>query len=568
MLEPCRNDPATAQSLNDASTDPCQSDTKGPTVRNKTLSIAIGGFAVAALLLSSCSATPTGGTSGGPDADGYVAQVDESVQSTGGILKLQLDYDTAETGGLDPAVAEVARSWSIEGLVYESLVTMGPNFEIQPELAESWEQVDDTTYVFTLRDGATFSNGREVTADDVVGSLERLQELGTVWSAQLGPIESIENTSEGDTDEVTISLAEPYTPLLAALANTPAAILPMQELEAGDFDPATEMLGSGPFTMVEHRQDESWKFEADSEWWNAESLGVDGIEIEIVDDDQTRLAALRDGSIHFANFANPDTLSLLASTGDVTAVSQDQSDYFYVMLNTVNPDSPFVDDELRSKVNAALDRETIADIALAGAGLPTAVTPASLPGACAADSLPSYSAETDTTALKGQEFTLLIYSGDPSLSAVGQVVKQQLEQAGATVNLVTLDYGTYAERVYATQPGDFEMALGWFAGYGDAAMVTSWWNPDTAFFNAGFTQSHEDLNVAIAETQRLPVGEERDAAFAEVCGLVDRYAEMIPLATRPTIIGYRNDRLQASILGGEGYGDFLRGVSEYRLTEG
>jgi peptide/nickel transport system substrate-binding protein len=147
-------------------------------------------------------------------------------------------------------------------------------------------------------------------------------------------------------------------------------------------------------------------------------------------------------------------------------------------------------------------------------------------------------------------------------------VQQQLEQLGATVNLETLDYGTYSERVYATQPGDFEMALGWFAGYGDASMVTSWWNPDTAFFNAGFTQSHDDLNEAIAAAQQLPDGDERTAALADVCGLADGYAEMIPLATRPTVIGFRGDQVQASILAGEGYGDFLRGLPEFRLTQG
>ncbi|UQN14834.1 ABC transporter substrate-binding protein [Gulosibacter sp. ACHW.36C] len=537
-------------------------------MRIRTLPFAIAGIAATSLLITSCSgASPTSDATGA-DADGYVAQVDDGLEPTGGTLNLQLDYDTAETGGLDPATAEIARSWSIEGLVYESLVTMGPSFEIQPELAESWEQTDDTTYVFTLREGATFSNGRDVTADDVVGSLDRLIELGAVWSSQLGPIDSIENTSSGDAQEVTITLATPYTPLLAALANTPAAVLPMQELEAGEFDPATEMLGSGPFTMAEHRQDESWTFEANPEWWNAENLGVDTVEIGISSDDQTRLAALRDGSTQFATFANPDALNLLSQTGSVTAVSQEQSDYFYLMLNSVNPDSPFVDDELRNQVNAALDRQQIADIALAGAGSPTAVTPSNLPGACSVDSLPSTSVEADATAFEGQEFTLLIYSGDPSLSAVGQVVQQQLEQLGATVNLETLDYGTYSERVYATQPGDFEMALGWFAGYGDASMVTSWWNPDTAFFNAGFTQSHDDLNEAIATAQQLPDGDERTAALADVCGLADGYAEMIPLATRPTVIGFRGDQVQASILAGEGYGDFLRGLPEFRLTQG
>lgn len=526
--------------------------------------IAVG--TVALLAITGCAGgEPT--ESGTEEVEpGYVAVAEGP--SAGGTLQVQLDYDTAEANGLDPATAEVARSWSLMGLVYESLVTVGPEFEIEPELAGEWEQPDDTTYVFTLQEGATFSNGRAVSAADVVGSLERLIESGSVWSGQLGPVASIEDTTEGDAQQVTVTLESPYTPFLAALANTPAAILPIEEIESGELDPVAEMLGSGPFQVAEHRQDESWSFEANPEWWNADELGVDGIEVTISADDQTRLAGLRDGSTQLANFSNPDAMDLLSGNEDVTAVSQTQSDYFYLMLNSVNPDSPFVDDALRQAVNAAIDRQALVDVALAGASVPTAVTPANLPEACTADSVPSAQAEPDAEALDGLEVTLLIYNDDPALGAIGQMLQQQLNEAGADVELESLDYATYAERVYTTQPGDFEMALGWFAGYGDASMITTWWNPEMAFFNQGFTQSHDDLNAAIADAHTLPSGDERVDALQEVCDLADDYAEMLPLATRPQIIGFADDQLSPSILSDEGYGDFLRLVTEFAMLEG
>ncbi|MGO1972186.1 MAG: ABC transporter substrate-binding protein [Propionibacteriaceae bacterium] len=412
----------------------------------------------AAFALTACSAS--GGAPGAdPDVpDGYSAHVDESIESAGGTLNVQVDYDTGEAQGLDPAFAEVARSWSLMGLVYESLVTVGPGFEIQPELAASWEQPDDTTYVFTLQPDATFSNGRAVTAADVVGSLERLRESGAVWSGQLGPIAEVADTSEGDDQQVTVTLEHPYTPFLAALANTPAAILPMAELEAEEFDPKAEMLGSGAFTVADHRQDESWTFEANPEWWNADALGVDALEVTIAGDDQTRLAGLRDSSTHLANFSNPDALDLLANAPGVQPVSQTQSDFFYLMLNSVNPESPFADPELRSTVNAALDRQALVDVALAGAAVPTAVTPANLPDACSPDSVPSAAAQPAEDALAGQTFSLLLYNDDPSLAAMAQMIQQQLQAVGAEVELESLDYGSYSERVYAAQPGDFDGA--------------------------------------------------------------------------------------------------------------
>ena len=535
-------------------------------MRSKTKALT-GVAVVAALVLTACSGPNDDSDEAGLDLpDGYAAYDDPAVESAGGTLSMQLDYDTAETGGLDPATAEIARSWTIMGLVYESLVSIGPNFEIEPELATSWEQPDETTYVFDLQPDATFSNGRAVSADDVVGSFERLLDMGALWAGQLGPIESIEDTSDGDAQQVTISLERPYTPLLAALANTPAAILPMEELDAGDFDPAEEMLGSGAFAVSDHRQDEYWVFEANPEWWNADSLGVEELRIEISGDDQTRLAGLRDGSSQFANFSNPDALSLLESAQGVTAASQTQSDFFYLMFNALG-DSDMAEQETRQLVNAAIDREQLVDVALAGAAVPTGVTPANLPDACSAETLQSANTEVEAGALEGLSLSLLVYNSDPSLVAIGQVVQQQLEAAGATVELESLDYGSYADRVYTAQPGQFDLALGWFAGYADPSMVASWWDPDTAIFNAGFMESHDDLTAAIEEAKGLEAGDERAEALQTVCELVDDYSEMVPLATRPQVVGYRSDSLGITLLTNEGYGDFLRGIVDFRTLE-
>ncbi|MGO3175404.1 MAG: ABC transporter substrate-binding protein, partial [Microbacterium gubbeenense] len=176
-------------------------------------------MAVAALGLTACGAPAD------PDAEetapagaapGHLAVSDPDFAS-GGELTVQVDYDVDETGGLDPQAAGAARSWMVEGLVYETLTTIDDGLEVAPALATSWEQPSDTEYVFQLDTEATFSNGRDMTAADVVGSLQRLVDTPTTWTGQLGQIDSIEATGD---DEVTVTLAEPYTPFLAALANT------------------------------------------------------------------------------------------------------------------------------------------------------------------------------------------------------------------------------------------------------------------------------------------------------------------------------------------------------------
>jgi peptide/nickel transport system substrate-binding protein len=111
------------------------------------------GVAAALLALTACSA----GTPGKTDSTdskhpGYLAVADTS-GSTGGTLHLEVASDVVEASGLDPQAATLAASWSILSLAYQTLVTIGPNYSIQPMLATSWDQPNPTTYVFHLRSG-------------------------------------------------------------------------------------------------------------------------------------------------------------------------------------------------------------------------------------------------------------------------------------------------------------------------------------------------------------------------------------------------------------------------------
>jgi peptide/nickel transport system substrate-binding protein len=71
---------------------------------------------------------------------------------------------------------------------------MGDHFEIQPGIAESWEQPTPSTYVFHLREGVTFSNGRAMTAGDVAGSIGRVVDpkFGSWWACQMGSVKSVQ----------------------------------------------------------------------------------------------------------------------------------------------------------------------------------------------------------------------------------------------------------------------------------------------------------------------------------------------------------------------------------------
>ncbi|NUW41406.1 ABC transporter substrate-binding protein [Nonomuraea rhodomycinica] len=533
----------------------------------------------AAAVLTATSACAGGtaaapGTPGGAGADatappGYLALADGKLPA-GGALTFAVHIDSGAATGLDPQLADVATSWQLMSLVYETLVTVGPDFAPKPALAESWETPDPKTYLFHLRKGVAFSNGREMTADDVVGSLRRLLAAKSVWRGQLGPVEKVVKVDAGT---VKVTLARPYTPFLAALANVPAAVLPMKEIEAGSLDPAKQMLGTGPFKVKDHRQDVSWSFVRNEHYWDKGKPAADSLSVTIAPEEAARVAAVQNGSAALASLGNVDSAAMLAGATDVKVATQATTDFYYLMLNSRNP--KFADPRVRQAVNMALDRKQIAEVALGGQGRPTGVTPAGLPGACDPATLPSATGggaagAKELLAQAGAanlSFTLSIYATEPA-PAVAQVIQQNLQQAGVTVKIEQMDEASWAGKVYGKAPATFDSALSWFAGYADPGMVTTWWNPDVAGFNQGFMRADKDLNTLIARAGETPAGPERDKALAEVCAKADTDSQMVPLVTRPATIAYRADAVSPSLYATEGYGNLLRLVADARVKRG
>jgi len=536
----------------------------------KSLTVGMAVVTVA-LLLTACSSNDKDVSPGtGEASPGFLSVADTSLP-TGGTLHADLDYDTVEANGLDPRYATTARSWTIEGLSYQTLVAVDQKFGFKPELATSWDIVSPTEYVFHLRKDAVFSNGRPMTADDVKGSIELLQESKSSWSLQLGPISSVEVNAP---DEVTIHLSSPYTALLGALANTPAAIVPAAEVRAGTIDLAKQMVGTGPYVAVSHVQDESWSFEKNPHYYDAKKVGPDKLDIKIVPDEASRLAAIRDGSVQYAFFNNADSIDLLAGTKEVKAVNQQNTDFYYLILNSTDPSSPLHDEKVRFAVNAAIDRAQLSDLTLAGHGKATGVTPVGLPGSCTPSQLPSAKlSKADITKLLKDagasdiHLSLVTWNEESAPGKIAQVIQQQLRPYGITVDIKVVDTATYTAAFYGgDQTASADLGISWYAGYGDAAMVSRWWNTDQATFTSRFMTGSKTLNDLVVQANEEPVGDSRDAVLTKLCSEVDRTAEQVPLMTRPGVIAYRTDQLSATVNSTEGYGDIFRYITDFRFT--
>jgi peptide/nickel transport system substrate-binding protein len=475
----------------------------------------------------------------------------------------------ADATSLDPAVTNTAISWGLIHLTYENLVGVDERLKVVPELAESWRQPSPTVYEFTLRAGAKFSNGRELTADDVVGSLKRLTDpkLAALWAANLGEVRSVVKTGQR---QVTVTLARPRSVFLAALAGSPAAILPMQELEAGTFDPKKALLGTGPFKVVSHSQDESWTLERNPHYWRPDTPSYDRLLVRIMPDDAARTAALRNGSIDVTTFDSVDSVRILKDQRDVTTVQQATTDYFRLDLNAKS--SIFRDDRLREAVALTIDREQISKVALGGIGGPTAAVSTAFDGSCDPASMPHGEPDVErarqlveAAGATGKTVEILTSPATPMSSPIAQVLQQNLQRAGLKVRIVNVEIGELLKRVFTGDAADFDLDVNWFVGYVDPAMVLPRYKADIKGFNKTWAKDDPQLNTVIDRSLATAPGPARTAALRDACRRIAQNANIIPLVSKEVVVAYRPDRITASIRALEGYSRPLSNIAEFEV---
>ena len=481
----------------------------------------------------------------------------------------------SEVLSTDPHSSGDGTSWTVFYLIYDQLLSTDDKLQVTPKLAESWERVSATSYVFHLRKNAAFSNGRALTSADVVGSLKRLTDpkKPLPWGRQIGAVADVVAL---DAHTVRIDLVKPNSSLLAILAVATTSILPMKELEAGSFDPAKAMLGSGPYRVAQHRQDEAWLLERNPHYWQSGKPVLDKMTIRVMPDDAARLAGLRDGSVDVATFENPDAPRLIGAIPSVQAVVQKTPNYFHLTLSGLSANSVFKDRRVRQAAALAIDRPAIVNAVFGGESTVEYAVPSAFgKSVCAA--LPSYTLPRKERVAKAK--ALLKEAGVPNprigliassvlatFPLIAQVLQPQLQEVGFKVEVQQVPVAEWYKRVFATNPkeSNFDASLSWFAGYSDPAIVLNWWLSGFSPAYSTYLEPSPEYADLMPQIRQTPNGPERDKLMARACGLIDDYANMIPLVGKPDYIGVRRDKLDARFGPLESNFDVFKYVTEFK----
>jgi|SRR5690625_293093 len=267
---------------------------------------------------------------------------------------------------LDPHMSTSTMTAEMSRNVYEPLVTIDENYEVQPMIAESWEVNDDyTVYTFHLRDEANFHNEKELTSEDVVASLERWLSINQKAAVSLG-----ENTEITAIDDGTVEITHENTNFLTlevlAMPSQFGGIMPKETVESAGTNPVEEYIGTGPYKVVEYVSDQHLILEKHNEYVpreeepsglaGAKNALIDTINFSFVSDESTRLSGLIAGEYDIVRNLPYDNFAQLESDPAVEPqLSEGGSDI--IIFN--KKEGIFTDQKARQALQAGLDLEAL-----------------------------------------------------------------------------------------------------------------------------------------------------------------------------------------------------------------
>lgn len=388
----------------------------------------------------------------------------------GGVLRVA---HFADAVGLDPHIATAMTSQHVFEQVYSTIIRFNDRLEIEPDLAESWEVSEDgTSYTFRLREGVTWHNGREFTADDVKYSIDRIVSLGGSWSARF---ESVSEIVVDDPRTIRFTLTEPFAPFLAILAEPKAAIVPQEVVEEhGDLQQV--MVGTGPFVFEEYRSGDQVRLVKNPEYWEEGLPYVDELVIRIMPDEVTRIAAVRSAEVDLAPLTDPISLQVVTGDQNLQILDVQLLQRHVLVLQTEVP--ALADPRVRQALMLATDREEIVATALAGLGTVSGPFPPGLgEWSLPPEELPFYTPDLDQArALLGEAgvgdgFEVTMYAS-PAYSVhvpIAEILQQQWQEIGVTVNIESIEWGVLLDH---WSKGTFEILSMPYAGRTDPYFYT------------------------------------------------------------------------------------------------
>lgn len=472
--------------------------------------LVIAGSAAVALALTGCA----GGTGASPSASTAAPTITTALPAATGQADTVVWGLTNEPASLDPIKPSDFPPQQVLANACESLLKLTPDMTIVPNLAVSWENPEPTQWVYQLRPGVKFHGGAEMTAEDVVYSLNRSADydLGSMVAGAYDVVESIRATGPL---EVTVTLKSPDVTFHQEMATNTGRIVSKATTESQGQNVGTPGAlpdCTGPFTVSDWTAGEKILLEKFDGYWDPEgSAKTDQLEFVFVRDAAARVNGMLSGEIQGMWQVPSAGFTKLAQSPSGNVFFGETSGGFIGMVTSL--DGGLKDTRVRQALSMAVDRAGIVKAAAGGAASPLYTVASSGSWGYAkeqfaaaaqeiADMPRSIEAAKQLVAEAGPQPTIRIAS--TSAQPEIPIVAAEIQRAGAEIGL-DIEITTIAEDSYNALYGDAKAREGidmifsvWQTYYPDPVSVYSYLQSSNFYNLAGWENDEFDQLIAEA----------------------------------------------------------------------
>jgi peptide/nickel transport system substrate-binding protein len=354
---------------------------------------------------------------------------------------------------LDPMMTTTGDEYIYDNIVFNGLTRMDETLAVKPDLAESWSHSPDVkTWTFKLRPGVKFHNGDTLVADDVVTSFKRMLDPASTAPAK-GQYSIISSMSAPDPSTVVFVLSIPYGGFADVLTDRQAKIVPRNAVADLNKTP----IGTGPFKFVSYTPGDRLVLAKFDGYFEPGMPKVAGVELRIMPEMSTKIAALKAGDIDILWDLPLDQVKPLSAESNLKVESVATASWDAAIMNNVIP--PFNDVRVRQAFHMAVDKKDVVELTLFGEGVPTiSPIPPTHPFYAhdivipPADPVAARKLLAEAGHPNGIQIQMIIPGGRVLRQRLGVTLQQLLKPAGFDLTLQTVPYSSYGAQVSGKAP--------------------------------------------------------------------------------------------------------------------
>ena len=442
---------------------------------------------------------------------------------------------------LDPTMARTFVGRIVFASLCDKLFDIDAKLNVVPQLAtrHSWS-ADGKELTIALRDGVRFQDGEKMDAAAVKYSLDRhLKMQGSFRRAEISVVQSVDVI---DPLTVKLTLAAPFSPLIAALTDRAGMIVSPKAAEASGAQFANKPVCAGPFRFVERVAQDRIVLERFADYWDKGRIHVEKVVFQPIPDSTVRLANLQAGGLELIERVQPTDIPQIKRNARLALSLSDELGYQGLTLNVANGErakGAIGDRRVREALELSIDRTIINQVVYNGDYVPTAqpIPPAN-PYHMAAVKPGERNVERAKQLLReaGHPTPVieLMIPNNPELRQIGEIMQAMVKDAGIDLRLRATEFAT---SLNAAEKGDFDAyILGWSGRVDPDGNIYSFWKTGGPLNYSKL--SNPDVDRLIDQARLVNDLAERRKLYEQAMAIVRAERSVVYLWHRKNVVAH------------------------------